>query len=137
MGYWRDAQQTAKERPGDAALLLQLAGGRIEAISARTVAEASQTGDPLALKLMDNLEKALIAGSISIVDAFAPERFILGGGLIEGSPDLIKAIGKGIKKNALPAAVKSLQVQEARLGQDSGVVGAAALAMGRFANPRN
>jgi glucokinase len=76
--------------------------------------------------------QALIAGAVSIVNAFNPSRLILGGGVIEGLPDLVDQIDQGVRKRALPAATKPLQILRAELGNDAGVVGAAALAIRTF-----
>ena len=114
--------------------LLKLANGKLESLNAKIVAAAAKDGDPLANQLLDEVAEALIAGCVAIINAFNPKRLILGGGVIEGLPDIVKRIEKGIFKNALPAAVSSLQVLPALLKEDSGVIGAAAIAIDSFGN---
>ena len=113
-------------------LLTQLAGGTPGGITAKTVAEGVQAGDLLSLRLIERVLQALIAGCTSIVNAFNPCRLILGGGVIEGLPELVDQIDRGVRKRALPAATKSLQVLRAKLGNDAGVVGAATFAFQTF-----
>jgi len=131
-GGWamtRDAQEAVKKNKTAGKLLLQLAGGKISAISGKTVSAALLQKDPLSKKLIEDFTKALIAGGTSIVNAFGPQRLVFGGGIIEAMPSLVKIVEKGIKQNALAAATVSLKVLPAKLHNDSGVIGAAAFAL--------
>jgi glucokinase len=114
--------------------LVKLAGGSPQSVTAKTVAEGAHAGDALSLRLVEQVAQALIAGVASIVNAFNPCLFILGGGVLEGLPELIDQIDKGVRKRALPAATASLQVLPAKLGNDAGVIGAASLAVRTFKN---
>lgn len=113
---------------------MKLAGGTPDGITAKSVAEGAHAGDSLSLRLFERMAQALIAGCVSIVNAFNPCRLILGGGVIEGLPQLVDQIDRGVCGRALPAATKSLQVLRAKLGNDAGVVGAATLALQTFKN---
>ena len=131
-GGWaiaRDAQSMAKADMKRGKVLFALAGNKISKITAKTVAEAASKNDALAKKIVDNLANALIAGSSALVNAFGPCRLILGGGIMEGMPQLLDRIEKGVKKCALKAATENLKVLPASLHNDSGVIGAAAFAL--------
>jgi glucokinase len=131
-GGWaiaRRAQEAIAADPAAGDSLLQMAGGQQKAVTAKIVAQAFHAGDPLARKLVDEVAQALIAGSIGLVNAFNPCRLILGGGVIEGLPELVDRIDQGVCERALEAASAPLQVLPAQLKNDAGVVGAAALAM--------
>ncbi len=128
------AQEAVALEPSAGALLTELAGDAPGGITAKTVAEGVHAGDLLSLRLIERVTQALIAGCTSIVNAFNPCRLILGGGVVEGLPQLVDQIDKGVRKRALPAATKSLQVLRAKLGNDAGVVGAATLAFQTFKN---
>jgi glucokinase len=106
-----------------------MAGGRPDDVTAQIVAEAAHQGDPLAQKLVDEVAEALIAGATGLVNAFNPCRLILGGGVMEGMPELLDRIDGGVRQRALAAARDPLQVLPAQLHNDAGVVGAAALAL--------
>jgi glucokinase len=130
-GGWaiaRDAQNAVKEKRAAGKTLLKIAGD-IKNISAKTLQEGLKQNDKLSKKLRDNITEALIAGTVSIVNAFGPKRIIFGGGIMEGLPGLLPVIEKGIKKRALQAAIKSLEILPAQLHNDSGVIGAAAYAL--------
>ena len=131
-GGWaiaRRAQGLMAEDPRAGAFLLEIAAGKLEAVTAEMVAQAFQKKDPLALRVIDEATKALIAGAASLVNAFNPCRLILGGGVIEGLPELVGRIAQGVREEALKVAAEPLQIMLSELHKDAGVVGAAALAM--------
>jgi glucokinase len=131
-GGWaiaRDAQDMVRADMKRGKVLLDLAGNDISKITAKNVSEANGKLDPMAKLIIDNLADALIAGATALVNAYAPCRIILGGGIMEGIPGLLEKIEKGINKYALKAATESLKVLPAKLHNDSGVIGAAAFAL--------
>lgn len=106
--------------------LLELAEGNIKLVTAKSVVQAYQFNDPLAAHLMKDIQEALIAGFASLVNLYNPQRLILGGGFIDGMPEMISVIEQGIKKTSLKAASQSLDVVKAQLGKNGGVLGSAA-----------
>jgi|ERR1035437_78762 glucokinase len=131
-GGWaiaRDAQDMVKADMKRGKVLLAIAGNDISKITAKTVSEAASKNDILAKKIIDNLANVLIAGATAIVNAYAPCRLIMGGGIMEGIPQLLEKVEKGVKKYALKAATENLKVLPAKLHNDSGVIGAAAFAL--------
>jgi glucokinase len=134
-GGWAIARRAKEAIRNDAAgakALLGWAGGDTEAVTAKTVARAAHAGDPLAQELVDDVVHALTSGVVSLVNAFNPCRVVLGGGVIEGFPELVKRVDIGVRERALAAATTSLQIVSAQLDGDAGVVGAAALVMRSF-----
>ncbi len=131
-GGWaiaRSAREAVENDPGGGVALLREAGGRAEEINARVVADIAAKGDPMARRLMESATEALIAGAVSLVNAFNPCRLILGGGVIEGIPELVGRVERGIARRALAVARAQLQVLPSQLQKDAGVVGAAIMAM--------
>lgn len=122
------AQHAVADDPAGGAYLLQLADGQPTEITAARVASAAHAGDPLANKLLDEVAAALSAGCVSLVNAFNPRRLILGGGVIEGLPELVDRVARGVHACALAAATANLSVVAAQLHNDAGVIGAAARA---------
>jgi glucokinase len=131
-GIARRAREAVAADPVRGRRLLEIAGGRIEAITAEIVSQAYGEGDGLASERIREASDALIAGMVSLVNALNPCRLILGGGVIDGLPELVKIIDNGIRDRALNAATSSLKVLAARLGDEAGVIGSAALAMRTF-----
>jgi glucokinase len=131
-GGWaiaRSAQDAIKHEPEAGAHLLKRAEGLLNRVSAKIVVQAMHEGDSLARRLMENVERALTAGSVTLVNAFNPCRLILGGGVVEGIPGLVDRIGEGLAKSALAAAIDRIEVLPAQLRHDAGVIGMAAYAL--------
>jgi glucokinase len=121
------AQEAVRTAPKKGQHLLSLAGS-VEKITAATVSQAYREGDLLARRLVEDTGRYLAAGVVSIVNAFNPCVLVLGGGVIEGIPELIQMVKEFTRSRALEAAVERLEIVKAELGGDAGVIGAAALA---------
>jgi len=131
-GGWaiaRTAKAAIKQEPAAGAYLLSLADGELDHVTAKLVGQAMQEGDPLALRLMNDAARALTAGAVSLVNAFNPCRLILGGGVIEGVPELADKIREGVMSSALTTAINRLEIVRAELRHDAGVIGMAAFAL--------
>lgn len=134
-GGWaisRDARAAVAADASAGRLLVELAGGQVDEVTARTVVEAFHQGDPLAARLIEHVVDALTAGITGLVNTFNPCRVILGGGVAEGLPELTHWLRPRVDERALRAATESLEMVAAELHGDAGVVGAAALAMRLF-----
>lgn len=130
VGGWAiaaQAREAARAEPADARRLIDLAGS-VEAITAKTVAQAFREDDRFARRLVDEVARYLAAGIVTFVNAFNPCLFILGGGVIEGVPEIAEMVEKPVRAHALAAATRQLRFSRAALGNDAGVVGAAAIA---------
>lgn len=135
IGGWAIAKraQEAIKSYGEAGRgLLQLVDGDIEKITAKTVVQAAEIKDPLAELLLENIKQCLIAGCVSLVNAFNPCCIILGGGIIDGARNIFPSVEWGVKQRALKAATVTLTIVPAALRQNSGIVGAAALVFNQF-----
>jgi len=129
-GGWAIAQQArewATSDPEAGGFILRMVEGQPEKITAKIVADAAKAGDPLALSLFERVARALAAGAAGLVNAFNPCRLILGGGVIEGCPWLVKKVAEGLEERALPTALVPLRLLRSRLRQNAAVVGSAAL----------
>ena len=116
----------AASADGPAGATLQArAGGDLERITAETVADAARGGDPLARRIIGEAGEALGIGAASIVNAFNPCALILGGGVIDGFPQLVEAVRAGIAQRALAWPGAGVRVVKAALDRDAGGIGAA------------
>jgi glucokinase len=130
-GGWaiaKRAQEAVFENPLEGEMLKTLAGG-IKKISAETVSQAYRTGDHLARKLVEETGVYLGAGLVGIVNAFNPCLLVLGGGIIEGIPELLNMVEELIFENALRLNLEKLRIEKSPLGGNAGVIGAAAFAL--------
>ena len=122
------AQNIARTHPEEAKMLLQLADNKRENLTAEIVATAYHKSDPVALHLVGEATEALAAGMVSLINTFNPRLIILGGGVIDGLPEIIDQLDAKVRWRCLSAAATRLGIVAARLGGEAGVVGAAALA---------
>ncbi len=108
--------------------IVKKTGGILD-ISAETVAGAYYEGDEDAAALIEETGKYLSDGVISAVNFLNPCAVILGGGVIEGIPDLLETISDEVHKRALKAASQNIKISKSALGKNAGIIGAAGLAM--------
>jgi len=130
------AQNMLQEEKYHNSAIIEKASGNMEDITAKMVVESYHEGDAAANHLMSKVTNDLASGLISMVNAFNPEYLVLGGGVIEGMPEMIDRVKSIIKERALKVSTKDLKVVPADLHNDSGVIGAAALAMQLFNNKK-
>jgi glucokinase len=87
---------------------------------------------PAARALIQETGRYLGAGLVGIIHAFNPRRVILGGGVIEGLPDLVDLATAEVREHAIPVFQEGLEIVPPALGRDAGTLGAAHLARMRF-----
>jgi glucokinase len=133
-GIAQRAQEAVQKNKKRGKVILDNAGHSISNISSEAVALSALSGDPMAISVLKTATQALIAGCVSLVNAFNPRKLIIGGGVIEGMPELIDKINVGVRELALPSATRELEVVKSVLGAKAGVIGAASLAMTTFRN---
>ncbi len=96
-------------------------------IHARDVFAAARNGDSLAKILIDEEAEILGRGFTSLIHIFSPDIVVMGGGISHEFERLQPGIQAYIGQWAMPA-FKDVKVVRAALGQNSGLVGSAALA---------
>ncbi len=126
------ARQFIKENPKAGAAILNYAGNQMEQVTAEKVQIAAHDGDKAAIQILNSAIDALVAGITSVVNLLSPSRLILGGGVIEGYPEMIGQIEKRVRQKALTAAVKNIDFVKAQLGAKAGILGSALAARDRL-----
>lgn len=99
-----------------------------QAVNGRTAFDAAKAGDQAALAVVHTYAHYLAAGLTNVVNALAPEMILLGGGICNQGEYLLSMLRDyvtehcfGKKEGAIPA------IRVAQLGNDAGIIGAAAL----------
>lgn len=131
-GGWaiaRKARNAIRHDPSAGAYMLRKADGVVTGVTAEMVGQAFREGDFLARRIVEDAVQALAAGCVSLVNAFNPCRLIVGGGVMEGMPQLIDEIREAVQKSALSTAIDKLEVLPSQLRNDAGVIGIAAYAL--------
>ena len=125
----REARRAAVDRPVRAAHLLLRAGGVADAIAGPDVTAVAVEGDELGVELLAELGSWIGQGCASLAAVLDPEMFVIGGGVIAAG-DLILAPARDAYDENLPARGHRpvAPILAADMGNDAGIVGAAALA---------
>ncbi|MDE0399033.1 MAG: ROK family glucokinase [Candidatus Poribacteria bacterium] len=127
--------QKAIKKKGKKSVISKLTDGDLSAIRSGVLAKAIRSNDKLTLKVFKKATKYLGIGIGSIVNFLNPEMIILGGGVVEALDDtFLDNIRAAAEKYALPNTLDGVQIVRAKLGDNSGILGAAALARQRFLN---
>jgi glucokinase len=107
----------------------------MDGATAADVAAAAKAGDPIASAVWEETTTALACGLTSIVNLFEPELVVLGGGVVGGTGEqLLGPVRTRVLADAMPPAAAEVRIVESALGKRVGVVGAAAIAVDRFAS---
>ncbi|HVV75878.1 MAG TPA: ROK family glucokinase [Mycobacteriales bacterium] len=125
----RAARQIARERPADAARLLELSGGDPDGIDGPTVTVAAQEGDHAAVDCFEEIGRWLGQGMADLAAILDPGRFVIGGGVADAGELLLKPARETYAAVVSGHGYRPLaDVVPARLGADAGLIGAADLA---------
>ena len=124
-------RQTARaaERHPDS-LLARLA--KEQGIDGKTAFIAAKQGDKVAKRVVSTYIRYVGTGLVGFANVFYPEVFIIGGGISKEGDALILPLRRFVRRNAYGAEFNPpIDVVAATLGNDAGVIGAAALVMER------
>lgn len=114
---------------GEAPHLMEIAGMDLRQIKSGVLAKAIRSGDTVIETIVRNAAGHLGTAVAGAVNLLAPDVVVLGGGLVEALPAIfLKEVRLAIKERAMKSFSKHLKVVVAELGDNAGVMGAAALA---------
>lgn len=99
------------------------------AITPMAIFQAAEMGDRLAGNIIDKAGHYLGTALASLVNLFSPEAIIFGGSMSEEGGRLLKSIRHTMKRRALEALERDIQVDLCSFGPQAGVVGAVAVAL--------
>ena len=120
----------ARERiaAGRSSRILDLAGGRAEAVTAETVAAAARAGDALAREIVAEAVTYLSMGVANIVSLLNPETVVLGGGLFRAADLFLEPVRREFRRWAQPLAARAVRIELSKLGEAAGLYGCGRLA---------
>ncbi len=107
--------------------ILDAAGGTLEDVSAESVIIASGGGDPVAREILLECGEILGRALVGFVNLLNPKLVCIGGGVGESADFLVERASEVVQSEAL-AGRRDVTVVQAILGNDAGILGAAALA---------
>jgi glucokinase len=125
----REGRAAAESAP-DSALGKVLAEGK--EVDGRAVTEAALAGDELAIGVFDLIGSRLGVACASLANVFQPDAIVVGGGVIAAGDLLLEPARRELRRRALNPMNRT-PILEATLGNDAGMIGAAAMARDELA----
>lgn len=100
----------------------------LSSVNGRTAYDAAKKGDAAALRVVEKYQDYLACGLANMVNIFQPEVLCIGGGVCGEGDYLLKPVNeKVMAEQYAKTSSKKTRLVIATLGNDAGIVGAAAL----------
>jgi len=109
----------------------EAAGGSAEAITAESVLMAARSGDSVAREILLECGDTLGRAFVGFVNVLNPKLIVVGGGIGEAADFMVERAESVMEAEAL-AGRRDVSVVQAVLGNDAGILGAAALAFDEY-----
>jgi glucokinase len=122
----REAVRAAADDP-DSALAGAAAAGT--PITGPLVTELAHDGDPAARRVVALIGTRLGVGIAGLINAFDPDVVVIGGGVVAAGDLLLEPARRAAAERALPYPRDRVKIVPARFGAESGMLGAALLAL--------
>ncbi|MCH8829953.1 MAG: ROK family protein [Planctomycetes bacterium] len=130
------AAAAAAVHRGQAPYLQKKAGTDLSEIRSGTLAAAIEAGDKIIEQIVRSAAEYIGIAVANVVHLMAPDVIVLGGGLVEAMPELLRSvIEQSAKSRVLPSYRDTFRVVVAELGDDVALIGAAAWARRMLGSP--
>lgn len=117
---------------GEPSRLGNIVADKSEPVTSKLVYEFVAKRDPLALLVHRTACRMLARACGIICNAFAPDRIVLGGGVLEAGDIIVDEVSKHVPDNCWPGIWERCDIARAECGEDAGALGAAALVFEEF-----
>lgn len=110
-------------------IMWNMVDGDINKVSGRTAFNAAKQGDKSGQKVVDEYIKYLACGLANMINIFEPEILCIGGGVCNEGDNLLIPLEKKTMEQVYGVDNKKnlTKIKIAKLGNDAGIIGAAAL----------
>lgn len=125
------AKEMAQISAADSTLLADIQAG--ERFSTYDLFQAAEAGDQFANQVIDETMRYLSIALSQIATILHPQYILIGGGLANAGAFLLDKISRQFTRYGYPGIVNTTEIKLATLGNDAGVLGAAALIMNQLA----
>ncbi|HMK29184.1 MAG TPA: ROK family protein [Terriglobales bacterium] len=125
----RRAREKVADCGAGGATILELAGGKIENVSAETVGAAYRQGDRLAEEILQETADFLTVWLGNMIDVLEPEVVVFGGGVSELMRPWYGNIRQHVQNWSVNQRAGEIPLLQAHFGADAGIAGGAALCM--------
>jgi glucokinase len=97
----------------------------LNAVSPEVIARAAREGDPVARKIYERAGFYLGIGVANLITVISPRMVIIGGGVAEAGELLLDPLRRTVVERVRLTPMDQVQIVQAQLGTDAGLVGAA------------
>lgn len=112
---------------GQAEALNKKTAGNLRDLKSKALAGSLRAGDEGTMVMFSNAVRYLGLGVAMVVNLMAPDRIVLGGGLVEELPSLyVNLLKEEVARYALPSLAKPIRYVVAKLGGNAVAVGSVA-----------
>ncbi len=101
-------------------------------VTAKMVADAARDGDELAKTVWETAMYHLGLGVTNVINCLNPRCVILGGGVTHAGEMLFSPVREVVSERAMAPLAKDVSIVPAQNGEDTGTLGAAALAIDEY-----
>jgi len=122
----REGAEAARQQPDS---LLARAAGEGREVTGALVTELAHDGDSAAVEVIVRAGWFLGAGMAGLANIFNPQAIVVGGGAIAAGELLLGPAREELARRALPANRNGVRVVPAHFGVESGMMGAAVMAL--------
>ncbi len=120
-------RDTKRAMEKDKASLMWKVAGTLDDVDGKTAFDAEQMGDKSAKAVLDDYAKHLAEGIVNMANVIRPEAVLLGGGVAASGDKIIKRLQKLCDERIYGGKLVPCLITTASLGNDAGLLGAAAL----------
>jgi len=124
-GLIRQTKRAAQANPDS--LINKLVNNDLSKIDAKTAFDAARQGDKTGREVVDKYIYYLAEGIINVINTFAPEVLVIGGGVSKEGEYLLKPLREIVYKYVYFKEEPQTKITTAKMGNDAGIVGAAML----------
>jgi glucokinase len=125
-------EMAAQDRSADPSPFVTEVRSAPETVTSKAVYDQVKKGDPLACAVNDRACDLLARAIGMTLNALAPDRIVLGGGVMMAGQIIIDAVNKHLPKYCFAMVREKCDIVPAELGEDAGVIGAAAMVFEEF-----
>ena len=101
-------------------------------VTSATIYEAARNGDTVAVRVMKDMGRLLGIGIANLINIFNPQMIVVGGGVKDAWDLFIGATHEEIMRRAFQVPAERTKIVPSMLGDDAGMIGAAAGALQRI-----
>ena len=109
--------------------IVELISGKVEGLTLGSIVTAAESGDKLAIDLIESAGMNLGTRIAYLINLFNPEVVIIGGGIEKAGELILGPIRRSIRKFAFEEPANKVRIIPSALGEDAVSLGAASLVL--------